>query len=354
MAAENIGNLIPTKIPGYSDSADIQAALRVYHYGSFSYDPANTSAAALVNPSIAYTINDLQDQITSISSGGINEDIFTAKGNLLSASASSTPLILASGSNNQFLVVNTATGTGLQWTNSLVGPLVTGLALSDSSIVFEGSVSDDFETTLTVVNPTADRTITLPNVTGTVITTGDTATVTNTMLAGSIANNKLSNSTISGVALGSNLNALTIGTGLSGTSYNGSSAVTVAIDSTVATLTGTQTLTNKTLTAPIINLALNAQTGTTFTPALTDNGKLVTLDNASAITLTVPTNISVSYATGAQINLLQSGEGQVTVVGDTGVTVYATPGANFRAQYSAATLIKLDTDTWLLTGDLSA
>jgi hypothetical protein len=59
------------------------------------------------------------------------------------------------------------------------------------TVVFEGSVNDDFETTLTVANPTADRTITLPNVTGTVITTGDTGTVTNTMLAGSIADTKL-------------------------------------------------------------------------------------------------------------------------------------------------------------------
>ena len=51
-----------------------------------------------------------------------------------------------------------------------------------TSVVFEGSTADAFETTLTVVDPTADRTITLPNVTGTVITTGDTGTVSATML----------------------------------------------------------------------------------------------------------------------------------------------------------------------------
>jgi len=64
------------------------------------------------------------------------------------------------------------------------------------NITFEGSVDDTYETTLTVTNPTADRTITIPNVTGTVVTTGDTSTVTNTMLAGSISNAKLVNSTI--------------------------------------------------------------------------------------------------------------------------------------------------------------
>ena len=124
----------------------------------------------------------------------------------------------------------------------------------------------------------------------------------------------------------------------------------------------TDTLTNKTLTSPvingatigtsIINLTLNAQTGTTYTPVLADNGKLVTLSNASAITLTVPTNASVAYATGAQINIQAIGAGQVTVAGDTGVTVNGT-GTKLRAQWSAATLVKLGTDSWTLIGDLA-
>jgi len=79
---------------------------------------------------------------------------------------------------------------------TLTSPVVTGLTLNDASIVFEGATPNEFETTLTVTDPTADRTITLPNVTGTVVTTGDTGSVTNTMLAGSIANDKLSNSAI--------------------------------------------------------------------------------------------------------------------------------------------------------------
>jgi hypothetical protein len=69
MAAESIGSLVPTKIPGLSDQADIQAALRVYHYGSYTFDTAETVAANLVNPSIAYTINNLQTQITALTGG---------------------------------------------------------------------------------------------------------------------------------------------------------------------------------------------------------------------------------------------------------------------------------------------
>ncbi len=62
---------------------------------------------------------------------------------------------------------------------------------SANGIVFEGSTADNFETDLVVVNPTADRTITLPDITGTLITNADTSTVTNTMLAGSITGGKI-------------------------------------------------------------------------------------------------------------------------------------------------------------------
>jgi hypothetical protein len=102
-------------------------------------------------------------------------------------------------------VISDETGSGaLVFATS---PTISGLTLSDGSIVFEGATADEFETSLAVTDPTADRTITIPDITGTLITTGDTGSVTNTMLAGSIANNKLSNSavTINGtsVSLGS-------------------------------------------------------------------------------------------------------------------------------------------------------
>ncbi len=64
------------------------------------------------------------------------------------------------------------------------GDTMTGdLVMNNADIVFEGATADDFETTLTVTDPTADRIITLPDVTGNVVTTGDTGTVTSTMIA---------------------------------------------------------------------------------------------------------------------------------------------------------------------------
>ena len=67
----------------------------------------------------------------------------------------------------------------------------------DADIVFEGATDDAHETTLTVADPTADRTITLPNVTGTVVTTGDTGTVSTNMIAGdAVTNAKIADDSI--------------------------------------------------------------------------------------------------------------------------------------------------------------
>ena len=66
---------------------------------------------------------------------------------------------------------------------------------SAGSLVFEGATADDFETTLGAVDPTADRSILLPDVNGTIITTGDTGTVTSGMIAdGTIVNADISGS----------------------------------------------------------------------------------------------------------------------------------------------------------------
>lgn len=154
------------------------------------------------------------------------------------------------------------------------------------------------------------------------------------------------------------IEGVTAGTGLSGGGTSGT--VTVSIDTSVtADLSTAQTLTNKTLTAPVINLALNAQTGTTYTFALSDNGKLVTASNASAQTYSIPTNATTAFPTGTQINIIQIGAGQVTIqAASSGTTTVSSTGATatapkLRAQYSAATLIKASTDLWYVTGDIS-
>lgn len=82
------------------------------------------------------------------------------------------------------------------FTGPITGSVTTsGINITTSgTIIFEGSTDDAFETTLTVTNPTADRTITIPNVTGTLVTTGDTGSISSAMFASSTSLQILSSS----------------------------------------------------------------------------------------------------------------------------------------------------------------
>ena len=168
---------------------------------------------------------------------------------------------------------------------------------SGGSIIFEGDTDDSYETTLAVTDPTADRTLTLPNATGTVMTLDGTQTMTNKTLTSPTITNGVFNTALSGTAVKDEDNmasdsstalvtqqsfkayvdnqitaqdldiAPDSGTGqsiilpsetltFSGGSNIASSAtsntVTFAI-SDVVQLTATQTLTNKTFTSPTID-----------------------------------------------------------------------------------------------------
>lgn len=242
MAAEDIGELVPTKIPGYADSADIQAALRLYHYGSYTFDINEDDPAQLINPSIAYSIHDLQTQIENVDlTAAILKTDLNAKGDILSASANDTLSVLSVGTNGQVLTANSANSNGLEWSTPEV------------------------------------------------------------------------------------------------------------------TLANSVTLTNKTLTSPVINVAFNQQTGTTYTVGISDNGKVVEVLNSSPITVSIPTN-TTAFPIGTQITVIQTGTGQITFAAVTPATttVNATPGLKLRAQWSSAVLIKRDTEQWVVLGDLVA
>lgn len=104
-----------------------------------------------------------------------------------------------------------------------------------------------------------------------------------------------------------------------------------------------------------VTRSINAQTGTTYTFVLGDAGKWCTFSNAAAITVTVPPNSSVAFPVGTQIDCSQPGAGQVTFAQGSGVTINSKSGdKKLTGQYSAATLLKTATDTWLLVGDLAA
>jgi hypothetical protein len=107
----------------------------------------------------------------------LTKKLADAKGDLLVGTADNAISRLGVGQNNYILTADSSETSGIKW----AAPQAVGVF--DTQITFEGATADDYETTLTVVDPTADRTITLPNVSGTVVTSGDTGTVTATMLA---------------------------------------------------------------------------------------------------------------------------------------------------------------------------
>jgi hypothetical protein len=215
-----------------------------------SFNPAASIAATNVQTALEEVSTECRNA-TNITSGtlavarGGTGLVSYAKGNILAASAATTLNALTVGTNGQVLRANSATATGLEWSNDFVGTVtdvtsstaaltiatattttpaltiraattsvdgivqlsdststtssvlaatptavksaydlaalalpaaggtVTGQILIDTtgSLVFEGATADGFETTLTVADPTAGRTITLPNDTGTVALT---------------------------------------------------------------------------------------------------------------------------------------------------------------------------------------
>ena len=135
MASESIGAIYPTQIPGYADNADIQEAFRLYHYGSSAYSTANANTADLVNPSIAYTLNSLQTQVTNLdATGSVAKAIIDAKGDLLVGSANDAVDNLTVGSNDYILTADSAQTLGIKW----AAPAVT---LSNSATLTNKTVA---------------------------------------------------------------------------------------------------------------------------------------------------------------------------------------------------------------------
>jgi hypothetical protein len=101
-------------------------------------------------------------------------------------------------------------------------------------------------------------------------------------------------------------------------------------------------------------VAINAQTGTTYTAVASDVGKLITASNAAAIALTIPPSV---FAIGDQINIMQgtAGSGVVTITAGVGVTLNSN-GAKLKTngQYAVATVLCIASNTFVVLGNLVA
>jgi hypothetical protein len=99
-------------------------------------------------------------------------------------------------------------------------------------------------------------------------------------------------------------------------------------------------------------IAIKYQAGTSYTLELVDRNSIIEFNNAAEITVTIPSDSSVSFPKGSVLSILQAGDGPVFFEGAEGVTVDATPGLRLRDKWSSATILKRETNTWVILGDL--
>ena len=109
----------------------------------------------------------------------------------------------------------------------------------------------------------------------------------------------------------------------------------------------------------LAKVVINSKTAT-YTAVLADNkNTLVTMNVATANDFLIPTNANVAFPIGSVINVTQTGVGKTTIEAVTpGTTTISSTGAtatapDLRAQFSAASCIKIATDSWIIIGDLS-
>ena len=134
-------------------------------------------SAVLTTPTISGAVSGTQTSatITTLTNTTLNSTTVNA-GTATLAAGSLTDSSGAIDFGNENLTTTGTLASGAITTSA-------NLTINSSAIVFEGASADAYETTVTVTDPTADRTITIPNITGTVVTTGDTNSVTGTMIA---------------------------------------------------------------------------------------------------------------------------------------------------------------------------
>ena len=99
----------------------------------------------------------------------------------------------------------------------------------------------------------------------------------------------------------------------------------------------------------------NIQTGTSYTLALSDWGKIIEMQSGSPNTVTIPLNSSVAFPIGTEIQVLQFGAGQTTIAAVGGVTTKSKSNQlKIANTYTGVTLVKRGTDDWYVIGNLTA
>ena len=206
-----------------------------------------------------------------------------------------------------------------------------------TSITFEGATADSYETILQVTDPTADRTITLPNVTGTVITTGNLSDITNIGVFTSTIT--MEGSSADDFELTLSAGNPTADRTITFPDSTGTVALTTDIAAGTVTETGTQTLTNKTLTSPVITGLIINDGSIVIEGSSADAHEttLVFTNPTEDRTITFPNN-SFTVASTADISAATGGS-----VSETGTQTLTNKSMSFGSNTFTSTLAQLNT-----------
>ena len=222
-----------------------------------------------------------------------------------------------------------------------VADAANAITIASGQIVFEGATANDFETTLAVTDPTADRTITFPDNGGTVALTSDivypvtlnnSVTLTNKTLA--LGSNTISgtfaqfNTAVTDATLVSTTGSETLtnkSVNLANNTLTGTFAQfnTAVSDATLVSTTGTETLTNKSLTAPVLTGSASSA-GSIIFKEDTDNGTnsatLVGPASTADVTITLPAETGTVLTTATSILNGNLANSSITI-GTTGINL---------------------------------